>query len=112
MQTRVARAGKWAQNRVVTNVDDLDELQVVTKREYRRGYVAQVNGNPRRLRYRKLMRTPDGQYVVCRPALGDERRKTTARDVLRGVGIFLLVEWPVTLLALLGLAILIALATR
>jgi hypothetical protein len=96
----------------VIDVDDLDELQVVSKREYRRGYTAQVNGNPMRLRYRKLMRTPDGQFVVCRPAAGQERLKTGLRDVVRGLGIFFLVAWPVTLLCIFALVVLVVVGLR
>ena len=92
------------------DVDDLDELQIVTKREYRRGYTAQVDGNPTRLRYRKLMRTPDGQFVVCRPAAGEERLKTGLREVGRSFGLFFVVAWPLTALCLLGLVALVAVA--
>jgi len=106
----VARDRKKAQNRLVIDLDDLDELQVVTRREYRRGYLAQVNGNPARLRYRKLMRTPDGQYVVCRPAAGKERFKTGLRDVGRSIGLFFVVAWPITLFGILALIGLIAVA--
>jgi hypothetical protein len=94
----------------VIDVDDLDELQVVTKREYRRGDVAQVNGHPTRLRYRKLMRTSDGQFVVCRPAAGKERLKTGLRDVGRAFGIFFVVAWPLTMLCLFGVVALIVVA--
>jgi len=94
------------------DLDDLDELQVVTKREYRRGYTAQVNGDLARLRYRKLMRTPDGQYVVCRPAIGEERFKKGFREWRRAFGILFVVAWPVTAMAILALVVLIALALR
>jgi hypothetical protein len=112
METRVARGHEKAQNRVVIDLDDLDELQVVTKREYRRGYLAQVNGNAARLRYRKLMRTLDGQYVVCRPAIGKERFKIGPRDVARSFGLFFVVAWPITVLVILALVGLIGVALR
>jgi hypothetical protein len=108
----VACVEEKAHHRGVIDVDDLDELQVVTKREYRRGYTAQVNGNPARLRYRKLMRTPDGQFVVCRPAAGQERLKTGLRDVGRAVGIFFVVAWPLTALCVFGLIALVVIGLR
>ena len=95
---------------MTVDVDDLDELQVVTRREYRRGYRAQVNGEQARLRYRKLMRTSDGQFVVCRPAAGQERLKIGLREVGRAFGIFFVVAWPLTVLCIFGLIALIALA--
>jgi hypothetical protein len=94
---------------IVLDDDDLVDLQVVSKREYRRGY--RVNGWPRRVRYRKLLRTRGG-YVVCRPSPGQEKFKTRPQDVARVVGLLLLVGGPVTLWGLLALIGLIALPLR
>jgi len=85
-----------------TDLQDLDDLQVVTKREYRRGYQAQVNGELTRLRYGKVMSTPDGHVLVYRPAIGHERRKDPMWGLPRALGIFLVVAWPVTLVLLLA----------
>jgi hypothetical protein len=91
------------------DLHELDELQVVSKREYRRGYLAQVNGDLTRLKYRKIMSIPSGQLLVSRPAAGDERLKMTARRVGGLVGLFLVVAWPVTIVgAFLLLAVIVS----
>jgi nitrate reductase NapE component len=82
--------------------DDLEELQIVTKREYRRGYPQQVDGRLTRLKYRKLMTTPDGQLVVCRPPAGEERFKITPSEFGKAFGVFLLMIWPITCIALIA----------
>jgi hypothetical protein len=82
------------------SLDDLDELQVVTKREFRRGYLAQFNGEVTKYRYKKIMTTPDGHVVVCRPAIGHERRKDFLWGLPHALGIFFVVAWPVTFILL------------
>ena len=84
------------------SLDDLEDLKVVTKADYRRGYTAQWNGEPTRFRYKKVMTAADGHVVVCRPAMGEERIKSTMKDLRRGLGIFFVVAWPVTVLLLIG----------
>ena len=94
------------------SLDDLDDLQIVTKREYRRGYTAQWNGEPTRFRYKKAMTTADGHVVVFRPAMGEERRKDFMRGLPRALGIFFVVAWPVIFMLLLAVAIGISLLFR
>ncbi|HEX4654340.1 MAG TPA: hypothetical protein VH274_01220 [Mycobacteriales bacterium] len=94
------------------SVDDLDELQIVTRREFRRGYLAQVNGRPIRLRYRKIMTTPDRQVLVSRPPAGEERRKITIGRVGTTLGLFLAVVWPVTFIVAIALLALLISALR
>lgn len=88
-------------------IEDLDELQIVTKREFRRGYLRQVDGRLTRLKYRKIMTTPDGQVLVCRPPAGEERFKIGLKEFGTSFGVFLLMIWPFTLL---GLVVLVAVA--
>jgi hypothetical protein len=94
------------------SVDDLDELQIVTKREFRRGYLAQVNGRPMRLKYRKIMTTPERQVLVSRPPAGEERRKVTIGRVGMTLGLFLAVVWPLTFIAAIGLLAVLITALR
>jgi hypothetical protein len=84
-------------------LDELDELQVVSKREYRRGYRAQVNGELTRMRYGKIMNLADGHVLVFRPAIGDERRKDLLWGLPRALGLFLFIAWPVTGVAIIVL---------
>jgi hypothetical protein len=94
------------------SLDDLDELQIVTKRECRRGYLAQANGRPMRFRYRKIMATPDGLLLVSRPPVGQERLKITLRRIGMLLGVILAVAWPITVLALIVLVAVVASAIR
>lgn len=89
-----------------TDLDDLDELQIVSRREYRRGYLAQVDGRPMRLTYGKVMTTRSG-VLVYRPAAGAERPKRLLWGIPRALGIIALSAWPVTMIAFI---VLIALA--
>jgi hypothetical protein len=92
----------------LSEVDDLDELQLVTAREFRRGYQAQVNGELVRLRYAKILRTPDGHVLVYRPSIGNEHLKQFLWGLPRALGMFFLVAWQVTVVAILGLFVLLA----
>jgi hypothetical protein len=94
------------------SVDDLDELQIVSRREFRRGYLAQVNGRPMRLKYRKIMTTPDHQVLVSRPPAGEERPTVTLRRLGKTLALFLAVIWPITFIAVLGLIALLVTALR
>ena len=97
--------------RGVSDLDDLDELQFVTKREYRRGYVALFDGRPRRLTYGKIMDFSGG-VLVYRPALGHERLKRMPRVTLRDLLLFAVCAWPATLFVLLFVASMLNLGIR
>lgn len=94
------------------DLDELDDLQIVTRREYRRGYQAQVNGRLIRLRYRKIMKTADGQVLVHRPIAGEERPKHTLATFRRSLSTVLVVGWPFTAIALFVLIVFVARALR
>jgi hypothetical protein len=94
-----------------TVLDDLDELQVVTRREFRRGYDGLFNGRPMRLAYAKIMDVPGG-LLVYRPALGQERPKRVPRVTGKDLLLFAVCAWPVTLVVLLFLVSLINLGLR
>jgi hypothetical protein len=49
------------------------------------------------LRYRKLMRLPNGQLVVCRRPFGREK-KAFRCDLRRALALTLIAVWPATLL--------------
>jgi hypothetical protein len=102
----------WRGGGGVPTTDDLDSLQVVTRREFRRGYQAQVDGELTRLRYRKIMTAADGHVLVCRPRIGEERRKHVFRGLPRALGIFLAVAWPITLLVILAVIALVVSVLR
>jgi hypothetical protein len=93
------------------DLDDLDELRVVTKRAFRRGYQAQVNGRLTRLRYRKIMDT-EGGVLVHRPAAGEERPKRLLWGVPRALLILALGAWPLTMLVLLGIVVMVTIGIR
>jgi hypothetical protein len=90
-----------------TELDDLEELQVVTKRELRRGYDGQFHGRPMRLAYGKIMDV-NGGVLVYRPALGRERPKRMPRVSPSDLLLLAICAWPVTIIALL---LVISLAT-
>ena len=93
-------------------VDDLDDLQLVTRREFRRGYKRQVDGRPMRLRYRKIMKTPDGMLLVCRPPAGEERFQITLSEFGKAFGVFLLMIWPFTIIGTVVLVAVLVAALR
>lgn len=105
------RGMRWTRRTAPADAD-LDGLQVVTKRDYRRGYEANVGGEPIRLRYVKVMNTADGHVLVHRPPVGQERQKASLRDLPRALAKFLLIAWPVTVIALLFIVALIAKLVR
>jgi len=94
-----------------TVLDDLDELQIVTRREFRRGYYGVLHGRPMRLAYGKIMEL-DGNVLVYRPAMGQERPKRVPRVTTRGLLLFAVCAWPVSLVVLLLLVSLINLGLR
>ena len=94
-----------------TELDDLDELQIVTKRGFRRGYDGLFHGRPMRLSYAKIMDVPGG-VLVYRPALGAERPRRVPRVTWKDLLLVAVCAWPVTLIMLLFAASLIHLAIR
>lgn len=95
----------------VTVLDDLDELQFVSKLAYRQGYVALFEGRPRRLTYAKIMDI-DGGVLVYRPAMGRERPKRVPRISARDLLLLAVCAWPVTLVAVLVVVSLVRLGIR
>ena len=94
-----------------SDLDDLDELQIVTKRAFRRGYDGLFHGRPMRLSYAKIMDIPGG-VLVYRPALGAERPRRIPRVTWKDLLLFAVCAWPVTLIALLFVASVIHLGIR
>jgi len=92
-------------------LDDLDELQIVSKREFRRGYDGLFHGRPMRLAYGKVMDL-NGGVLVYRPALGQERPKRVPRVTPKDLLLFAICAWPATLVALLVVASLADLGIR
>ena len=81
-------------------LDDLDELQIVSKREFRRGYDGFLRGRPMRLSYGRIMDVGGG-VLVYRPPLGEERPKRIPRFSSRDVLLLAVCAWPLTLVAML-----------
>lgn len=94
-----------------TVLDDLDELQIVTMREFRRGYDGVLHGRPMRLAYRKIMDV-EGSVLVCRPAIGQERPKRMPRVTSKDLLLLAVCAWPATLVFLLFLVSLAVLGVR